>query len=82
MTKKALAEAEAGDIEGASLRVVTAEYLALIALKTARAKDFTRILSLLESGAVNIEKLGQMAAENDLATQWESFQARFLNEES
>lgn len=80
LTKKALAEAETGDIEGVPLRVVTAEYLALVALKTGRPKDFARILALLESKAVGSEKLGKMAAENDLSEQWQKFEKKFLDE--
>ena len=42
------------------LRVVRADYLAVIALSVARGKDFARILALLESGSVTRDEIGRL----------------------
>ena len=52
LTRESLAQAETAEFEGVPLRVVTADYLAVVALSVGRAKDSTRILSLLEANAV------------------------------
>ena len=57
-----------------------ADYLAVIALSVGRAKDFTRILALLESGSVSPEEIARLAERYDLSEAWERFKARFLNE--
>jgi len=48
LTRDALEQADTADFEGEPFRVVRADYLAVIALSAGRAKDFTRILALLE----------------------------------
>jgi hypothetical protein len=80
LTRKALAVAECGKIDDVPLKVVSAEWLTLMALKTGRAKDYARMLALMESNAVTREKITQMSAENDLAEQWTRFEENFLNE--
>lgn len=80
LTEEALKQAESADLEGTPLRVVSAAHLAVIALGTRRAKDYTRILSLLESGSVTREQLGPLAARHGLADAWTHFEARFLND--
>jgi hypothetical protein len=57
---------------------VRADYLAVIALKTARTKDFLRIHALLESGAVTMDAIAVLAAKHGLSEPWEAFQRRFL----
>lgn len=80
LTAKALAAAENGEIDGISLRVVSADWLTLMALKTGRAKDYARILALLESSAITREQLAQMSADNGLSELWLKFTKRFLDE--
>jgi hypothetical protein len=79
LTGEALEEAETADFEGVSLRVVRADYLAVIALSVGRAKDFARILGLLESGSVTREQAARLAARHGLAPAWTRFEERFLN---
>jgi hypothetical protein len=43
-----------------------------------RAKDFARILALLESGSVTRETVGQLAARHGLADAWKRFATKFL----
>jgi hypothetical protein len=45
-----------------------------------RAKDFARVLALLESGSVSREEIARLAERHDLSAAWERFEARFLNE--
>lgn len=78
LTREALEKAETADFEGVAIRVVRADYLAVIALSVGRAKDSARILALLESGSVTPESVGQVAARHGLAEAWKRFAARFL----
>ncbi len=61
-------------------RVVQAVHLAVIALSVGRAKDFARILSLLESGSVTRQEIGLLAARHDLSAPWRQFETRFPHE--
>jgi hypothetical protein len=80
LTEEALRESDTTDFEGEPLRVVRADYLAVIALSVGRAKDFARILSLLESGGVSQEKIKDLARQHGLQNAWARFKARFLDE--
>jgi hypothetical protein len=80
LTQEALEEAETADFEGVPLRVVRADHLAVIALSVGRAKDFARIISLLESGAVSRQQVARLAAGHGLSDAWTRFEARFLND--
>ena len=77
---EALREAETADFEGVPLRVVRAEYLAILALSVGRAKDFTRILALLESGSVSRRQIDELAARHGLADDWRRFVGKFLDD--
>ena len=80
LTREAMEQAETADFEGVALRVVRAGHLAVIALSVGRAKDFTRILSLLESESVSREQIASLAGRHGLADAWRRFETRFLNE--
>jgi len=80
LTREALDRAETADFEGAPFRVIRADYLAVIALSVGRAKDFTRILALLESKAANREEIAALAERHGLADAWHRFEARFPRE--
>jgi len=80
LTEEAMEQAETADFEGVACRVVQAEHLAVIALSVGRAKDFARILALLEAGSANQESIGQLAARHGLAGAWSRFANKFLNE--
>lgn len=73
-------QAETADFDGVPFRVVQAVHLAVIALSVGRAKDFTRILSLLESGSVTRQEIGLLAARHGLAAAWRQFEAKFPHE--
>ena len=78
LTEEAVREAQIGEIEGVPIRVVRAIHLGAIALEAGRPKDFARILSLLESGAVTLVQLESMADRHGLSAAWRRFQVRFL----
>lgn len=80
LTREAIREAETADFEGAALRVVRADHLAVIALSVGRAKDFARILALIESGCVDGNAIKDLAARHGLAAAWQRFEARFLHD--
>lgn len=80
LTQQALATAETADFEGEPFRVVDPVYLAVIALATGRAKDFTRILALLDADAVTREQVAAVAARHGFADAWSGFVRRFLDD--
>ena len=79
LTEEAMKEADTTDFEGVPLRVVRADYLAVLALSVGRPKDFIRILSLLDAGSVSQERIFELAGRHGLARAWTSFKARFLD---
>lgn len=78
LDEEALQQAVATDVEGTCTWVITAEHLVAIALRTARAKDFARILQFIESGVVDAEKLGEVLQRHGLLEKWGQFEAKFL----
>jgi hypothetical protein len=79
LTAEALKNAETGDFDGAPLRVVSAVYLAVIALGVGRPKDWARIAALLECGAVTAGAVEELSCRHRLLPAWQRFSARFLN---
>ena len=61
------------------LRVVSAAHLAVIALSVGRAKDFARILGLMESRSVSADEIGALAVRHGLEDAWQRFKTRFLD---
>ncbi len=80
LTREAMKHADTADFEGAPLRVVGADYLAVIALSVGRAKDYARILALLESSSVTRDGLARLAARHGLSAAWSLFEARFADD--
>lgn len=80
LTQEAVHRADTADFDGVPFRVVGAVYLAVIALSVGRAKDFARVLALIESGAVTREGIGALAARHDLTDAWNRFNRRFLDD--
>jgi hypothetical protein len=80
LTREAMEQAEVADFEGVPFRVVRADYLAVIALSVGRAKDFARILALLESDSVGREEIGRLAGRHSLTEAWKRFERKFLDE--
>jgi hypothetical protein len=80
LTEEALKHADTADFEGVPFRVVRADHLATIALSVGRAKDYARILALLESSAATREEIAGLAAKHGLSEAWRRFEARFGDE--
>jgi hypothetical protein len=80
LEREALEKAVEFDVEGARTRVMTAEHLVAIALKTGRPKDFNRILQFLGLGTVNRGKLNRILEKHGLMPKWEKFRQRYLDE--
>ncbi len=78
LTEEAMKNAETGDLEGTPIRVVRADYLAVIALSVGRGKDFARILALRESGSVTDEQIADLAHRHQLGEAWQTFKERFI----
>lgn len=77
LTREAMEQAETADFDGVPLRVVGAAHLAVIALSVGRAKDFARVLALLESGSVTRQEIRLLCSRHGLVEAWERFEARF-----
>ena len=80
LTTGAMQYAGSAEMDGIPVRVVKADYLAVIALSVGRNKDYLRILSLLESDAVTESQISALAEQHNLLNQWETFKNRFLDE--
>ena len=80
LTQEAMEQAVTADFDGVALRVVRADHLAVIALSVGRAKDWTRVLALLESGSVSRDAVTSLAARHGLADAWQRFERRFLDD--
>ena len=78
LTEEAIRCAEVVDIDGVPLKVVRAEHLAAIASRSARPKDFARVLALLKSEAVSRDALTDLASRHGLGAAGERSVQRFL----
>jgi hypothetical protein len=78
--EEALAQAVETEVEGVRTWVMSAEHLVAIALRTGRAKDFTRILQFVESGVIDPNKLDQILERSGLLAKWEQFGDKYLKE--
>ena len=77
LTREAIRDAETADLDGIPLRVIRADYLAVIALSVGRAKDFARVLALREAGAVTDKEISDLAMRHNLTSEWNLFKERF-----
>jgi len=80
LTEEAMRQADTAKIQGIPIRVVRADYLAVIALSVGRAKDFARILALLECNAVPPDEIEKLAIRFDFQPEWTAFREKFLDE--
>lgn len=80
LTAAAIHDAEDGDLDGIILRVVRADYLAVLALSVGRAKNYARILALREAAAVSNDEIEALAKEYNLTGEWQTFRSRFDEE--
>jgi len=81
LEEEAISEAIPQTLEGVPLRVMSAEHLVAIALKTGRAKDYARILQFIEAGSLDPARLDDILRRHGLLDKWETFVKRFLGSE-
>lgn len=76
LTEEAVREAGVKSVGPTQTRVMRAEHLIAIALKTGRAKDHARIALLLEGAEVDQALLDDILRRHDLQGRWEKFKLR------
>jgi len=80
LDEEALAQAVETDVDGTKTRVVTAEHLVAIALRTGRRKDKLRIGQFIESGALDAKRLQEVLQRHGLLAKWERFMQQYRQE--
>jgi hypothetical protein len=75
LTEEAVAQAVDHKVGRTSTRVMRAEHLIAIALKTGRAKDHSRVAQLLEQASVDSARLTDLLRHHHLIDRWEKFKA-------
>jgi hypothetical protein len=78
LDEEALQQAVETEVDGVRTWVITAEHLVAMALKTARAKDFARILQFVEAGVLDADQLDAILKRHGLLEKWEQFGVKFL----
>lgn len=78
LEQEAVAEAVSTEVEGVSTRVMSAEHLVGIALRTGRAKDHNRILQFVEQQAIDKKKLQTILERHGLTAKWAQFEQKYL----
>jgi hypothetical protein len=78
LDEEALQQAVETEVDGVRTWVITAEHLAAIALRTARAKDYARLLQFVEAGVLDSNKLDAILRKHGLLVKWEQFGVKFL----
>jgi len=77
LTKDAMDAAEEDEVDGVPIRVVSAAYLAVIALSVGRAKDLARIVAIREAEVCDDAAIAALASQYGLADKWTAFLERF-----
>jgi hypothetical protein len=76
---EAVADAVPTTVEDVGTWVMTAEYLAAVALRTGRPKDHNRILQFVEQDAIDRKKLQAIVERHNLAGKWKQFESMYLD---
>lgn len=77
LEREAVEQAVSTGVEGVATRVMTAEHLVAIALRTGRTKDRNRILQFIEQNAVDRGKLRRVIESHGLASKWKRFEQKY-----
>jgi len=75
LTEEALRQAIEKTVGKTPTRVMRAEHLIAIALKTGRAKDHARVALLLEEADIDAASLTDILSRHDLLDRWKRFKA-------
>lgn len=78
LEQEAVSEAISTELDGIKTRVMSAEHLAAIALRTGRGKDHIRLVQFLEQGALDRRKLQIIIERHGLTSKAQSFEDKFL----
>jgi hypothetical protein len=78
LLSEAVQQAVTVDFEGVPTRVMTAEHLMAIALQTGRGKDFSRLLTFVESGTADSGKFNGILTRHGLVSAWQKFERNYL----
>ena len=78
LEREAVAAAVTTELDGTPTRIMPAEHLVAISLRTGRSKDHARILQFLEQEAVDRKKLDDVIESHGLSSKWEEFRHRYL----
>ena len=73
LEREAVAEAREEFIDGAPLRLFSAEHLMAISLKLGRPKDLARLEQFIESGRFQDARLNSILERHGLASRWDEF---------
>ncbi len=71
LDEEALAQAIETDVDGIKTRVMTAEHLVAICLRTGRRKDVLRIEQFIESGVIEVARLDDILNRHGLMAKWD-----------
>jgi len=80
LDEEALAQAIETDVDGIPTRVMTAEHLVAIALRTGRIKDTIRVKLFIESGVLDAVRLDDMLTRHGLLPKWEKLARQYRDE--
>jgi len=78
LESEAIAEAVTANVEGVETKIMSAEHLVAIALRTGRSKDHNRIVQFMEQDAVDRKKLETVLERHGLTSTWKQFERRHL----
>jgi len=78
LEEEAVADAVVATVEGVETRIMPAEHLVAIALRTGRAKDHARIAQFIEQKAVDRKRLQSVLDRHGLTPQWKQFEKSYL----
>jgi hypothetical protein len=76
---EALQEARTVDVDGTPTRVLQAEHLLALALRTGRLKDHNRILQFLSEKVIDSAKINTILERHGLQPKWHEFERRYLH---
>lgn len=74
LTDEAVQNAVYFNVDGEPVRVMPAEYLVAIALKTGRSKDLARVKMFMDEGKANEELVDTLVRRFDLEARWQKYE--------
>lgn len=78
LIEEAVAQAKEVTFKRTRTRVMTAEHLVAIMLKTGRLKDYARIQQFFHHRVADRRKLVSILGRHDLTKQWKAFERKYL----